>query len=139
MALNTLPGGRDLQQASIHASIQPSMSTEPTAVLLKDEIWQTYQSFCEEISRGYDPVRSIEEMEDVIRDDAKRVKTWLDKLFGENPNQPWWVRNHEAETLDDAVNSLQEDVEKEIDNDTIREVKGLVNLIKSDSRAKATL
>ena len=115
------------------------MSTEPIAVLLKDEIWQTYQSFCEEISRGYDPVRSIEEMEDVIRDDAKRVKTWLDKLFGENPNQPWWVRNHEAETLDDAVNSLQEDVEKEIDNDTIREVKGLVNLIKSDSRAKATL
>ena len=122
MALNTLPG-----------------STEPIAVLLKDEIWHTYQSFCEEIGRGYDPVKSIEEIVDVIRDDAKRVDTWLDKLFGANPNQPWWVHNHEAETLDDAVNSLQEDVGKKIDTDTIREVKEVVALIKSDSRAKATL
>ena len=115
------------------------MSTEPIAVLLKDEIWQTYQSFCEEVSRGYDPVKSIEELVDAVRDDLERVDTWLDKLFGANPNQAWWVHNHEAETLDDAVNSLQEDVEKEFDNDTIREVKGLVNLIMSDSRAKATL
>ena len=137
MALNTLPGGRDLQQASIHASIQPSMSTEPTAVLLKDEIWHTYQSFCKELSRGYDPVKSIEEMVDVIRDDVGRVDTWLDKLLSANPNQPWWAHNHEAETLDNAVNSLQADVEKEIEDDTIREVKGLVDLIMN--RAKATL
>ena len=96
-----------------------------------------YQSFCKELSRGYDPVESIEEIVDMIRDDAKRVDTWLDKLLSENPNQPWWAHNHEAETLDNAVNSLQADVDKEIEDDTIREVKGMVDLIMD--RAKATL
>ena len=131
MALNkTSLGARDLQHPSTH----PSMSIEPIAVLLKEEIWQTYQSHCQNFSREYDELpMNLEQWLKGAREDCNRFEQWFDALFGANPNQPWWV--HSKVTIDNAVDLLLEDVEKEIDDESEAEIKALVNTIMTDRRA----